>query len=115
MAGRLVPRRIRFPGGLYVDVKKLPPSTLADTVGMESEGGWIGTYEEQKAGTIYLDKSASPATQWNTLLHEMIHAMIDIENFYTASEENDSDDLSDRVTEEPTDTGLRESTPTTRV
>lgn len=76
MTGRL-PARHRFPGGYTVDIRLSPRgSGVLDADDM-------GAYETVEAdrGVIHLWEGLTPRQRWHTLLHELLHALVDAQSY----------------------------------
>ena len=81
-----IPKRVNVGTSMHVDVILAEPKLLADLAGdrqRETQGLWLETREawpfpSGKAGVIYIDKRLPISEQWETLRHELLHALHDI-------------------------------------
>lgn len=71
-----LPKRVRFPGGFVVDVK------VAARGSKHLDEDEFGCYltDARDHGTIRLWEELTPRQQWRTLMHELIHALVDAQN-----------------------------------
>jgi len=81
-----------------------------------ARGEWAANEDPDDTcfGVARVAKELDPFARWLVFREELQHALIDFQRWILYDKGND-DNLSDRVIEEPTDTGVRESNPSTRV
>jgi len=74
-----LPSTWRLPFGWVVEIRQVSPSYLRKMAG-ECRGFWMDFGSEglpEKLGRIYLDKTMDDGNTFDTLRHEMQHALTD--------------------------------------
>lgn len=88
---RKLPSKHVFPGGFTVVIESVPRNTEVLTPGgdrIEPLGDDdFGIYHTDQAGVgvIYLWDQLTPKQAWNTLMHELIHCLVDAQNYVEKS------------------------------
>lgn len=78
MKTRPLPKRHRFPGGYVVQIRLVPRGE-----GLELGPDDMGQYDTLTAdeGCILLWEGLTPRQRWGVLMHELLHALVDAQNY----------------------------------
>lgn len=75
MQKRRIPKTIWLDENQSVRVKMEPPAMIEARYGEKGKAGFY----DHSTHTIHIDRTISYTRKWETLRHELIHAIIDID------------------------------------
>lgn len=74
---KVIPKFVDLPFGFRIEVRRIPPSEMADRLEEDLEDGSAAGFWDFDEMTIFIDKSLPAAKQRYILAHEMVHAVND--------------------------------------
>lgn len=78
---RRLPATHRFPGGFKVRIELVPRGEG----GLEDGDHGLYFTESYDCGVIRLWDGLTPRQRWNVLMHELLHALVDAQNYVEVS------------------------------